>query len=177
MKKIIYYVAISIDGYIAGPEEDISGFVGSGDGIDTYFKDLEQFDTVIMGRKTYEFGYKFGLKPGEPAYPHMQHYIFSKRLTFEQQHDQIHVSDLDIGLIQQLKEGEGKDIYLCGGGVFASWLLEHELIDIVKLKLNPFIQGKGIKLFENTDKVYQLDLVETNAYEQGLQIMTYKVKY
>ena len=77
MRNIVYYVAVSLDGFIAGPDGDITGFVAGGSGIDQYLKDLKAFDTVIMGRKTYEFGYKFGLKPGEPAYPHTKHYIFS----------------------------------------------------------------------------------------------------
>ena len=51
---------MSLDGFIVGPEDDISGFTADGAGIDHYLEDLKDFDTVIMGRKTYEFGYKFG---------------------------------------------------------------------------------------------------------------------
>lgn len=69
MRKIVYYVAGSLDGYISGPNADISGFVGTGSGGDKYLADLSNFDTVIMGRHTYEFGYKFGVQPGQPAYP------------------------------------------------------------------------------------------------------------
>jgi len=104
MRQIIYYVAISIDGYISGPGDDISGFVAKGDGVDTYLKDLESFDTVIMGRKTYEFGYRYGLKPGTPAYPHMRHYIFSRSLRFEEAHEKVQVSELDLNLIRNLNE-------------------------------------------------------------------------
>ena len=84
MRHIVYYVATSLDGYISGPKGDISGFNGTAesDGIIKYFADLKNFDTVIMGRNTYEFGYKFGLKPGERAYPHMEHLIFSNSLQF-----------------------------------------------------------------------------------------------
>jgi dihydrofolate reductase len=57
MRKIIYYVACSLDGFIAGEQEDISGFVSGGNGVDKYLSDLAAFDTVIMGRNTYEFGY------------------------------------------------------------------------------------------------------------------------
>jgi dihydrofolate reductase len=85
MRRIIYYVAASIDGFISGPDEDISGFenVQESDGIQMYLQDLQKFDSVIMGRKTYEFGYKFGLKPGDLAYPHMNHYIFSGSLKLD----------------------------------------------------------------------------------------------
>lgn len=58
MNKIIYYVATSLDGYISGLDEDISGFVGVGSGLQKYLDDLKGFETDIMGRKTYEFGYK-----------------------------------------------------------------------------------------------------------------------
>ncbi|MFT6336819.1 MAG: dihydrofolate reductase [Saprospiraceae bacterium] len=58
MNKIIYYVATSLDGYISGLNEDISGFVGVGNGLQKYLYDLKGFETVIMGRKTYEFEYK-----------------------------------------------------------------------------------------------------------------------
>ena len=80
MRRIIYYVATSIDGFISGPNGDIKGFehLQESSGIAKYLQDIQNFETVIMGRKTYEFGYNFGLKPGEPPYPHMDHYIFSK---------------------------------------------------------------------------------------------------
>ncbi len=177
MRKIIYYVASSIDGYIAGPNDDISGFVQKGNGVEKYLNDLKDYDTVIMGRKTYEFGYQYGLKPGQPAYPHMDHYIFSKKLNFENPHPKVKVFELDIKLIDTLKKGSGTDIYLCGGGEFANWLLEHEMIDEVKLKLNPFIQGSGKKLFSKTKKMVQLELMKVEPFDLGLQMMTYKVKY
>ena len=82
-----------------GCREDISGFeyTQESDGIERYIQDLQNFDTVIMGRKTYEFGYKFGLKPGEPAYPHMNHYIFSKTLKFDTSHDRVKICNLQLG--------------------------------------------------------------------------------
>lgn len=78
-------MAASIDGFISGPDKGISGFenVQESDGIQMYLQDLQKFDSVIMGRKTYEFGYKFGLKPGDLAYPHMNHYIFSGSLKLD----------------------------------------------------------------------------------------------
>ena len=92
----------SLDGYIAGPNEDISGFVAGGSGVQQYQKDLKGFDTVIMGRKTYEFGYKFGLKPGQPAYPHMHHYIFSSTLILENCDHRVTVCKPEIQIIKKL---------------------------------------------------------------------------
>ena len=177
MRKIVYYVATSLDGYISGPGGDISGFAAGGEGVSQYLKDLQDFDTVVMGRRTYEFGYQYGLEPGQPAYPHMKHYIFSETLKLEDCHPNVHVVPLDISIIQKLKAEEGTDIYLCGGGVFAGWLLDHRLIDVLKIKLNPFIQGDGITLFGNSQNQYALNLMDQVTYPEGLQILTYDVDY
>ncbi|MCO6481050.1 MAG: dihydrofolate reductase [Phaeodactylibacter sp.] len=177
MRKITYYVATSLDGFIAGPGEDISGFVHSGNGVDQYLQDLQSYDTVIMGRKTYEFGYAFGLQPGQPAYPHMQHYIFSDTLKFDKPHERVKVCSLDLEIIRQLKEGEGTDIYLCGGGVFAGWLLDNELIDTLKIKLNPLVLGQGVRLFGDSKKTCRLAVSGQEQYDGGLQIITYRIDY
>jgi dihydrofolate reductase len=177
MRKIVYYVAASLDGYIAGPGEDISGFVGGGNGIDKYRNDLLAYDTVIMGRNTYEFGYKFGLKPGSPAYPHMKHYIFSNSLQLPVREANIFIKAVDLREVQAIREQPGPDIYLCGGGRFAGWLLDHQQIDILKIKLNPLILGGGVKLFGASQKQYKTALEDTATYENGLQIMTYKLLY
>lgn len=112
MRRIIYYVATSLDGYIAGPNEDISGFVPEGSGVTQYLEDLKGFDTVIMGRNTYEFGYQYGLKAGSLAYPHMRHYIFSSSLQLDEKDPNLHICSLELGKIKELKSEEGTDIYL-----------------------------------------------------------------
>lgn len=174
MRKIIYYVAISIDGFIAGPGGDASKFIARGKGVKKYLNDLEKFDTVIMGRKTYEFGYAFGLQPGQPAYAHMRHYIFSNDLSFQNPHENVHVSEPDIDLIKNLKSEEGSDIYLCGGGQFAGWLLDEGLIDEVILKINPLILGEGISLFGTSHSIVPLTVVESTFFDDdGLQIIHY----
>lgn len=175
MRNIIYYVATSLDGFICGPDDNISGFVGEGNGIDKYFSDLADYDTVIMGRSTYEFGYKFGLKPGQRAYPHMTHYIFSNSLLLSDPDPKVHVCPIDIELIKELKAQAGTDIYLCGGGTFAGWLLDNDLIDILKIKLNPIVLGKGVRLFGNSSKGFKLELTDSKQFDKGLQIMTYNI--
>lgn len=177
MRKIVYYVASSLDGYIAGPAEDISGFVGAGDGVDKYLADLADFDTVIMGRKTYEFGYKYGLEPGKTAYPHMRHYIFSNTLTFADPDPKIAVKPLDLAEVRAIRALPGTDIYLCGGGQFAGWLLAQRQIDQLKIKLNPLILGSGVPLFAAAKVSYQLRLIASEQYEHGLQLMTFDVIY
>lgn len=177
MKKIIYYVAISIDGYISRAGDDISGFVPGGNGVEQYLSDLQDYDTVIMGRKTYESGYKYGLVAGQPAYPHMRHYIFSNSLDIKNLHTNVSIHPLDIEIIKNLKNEEGSDIYLCGGGIFAGWLLKNKLIDVLKVKVNPLLIGEGVKLFENSILQYKLELLKTQSFDHGLQIIEYNVNY
>jgi dihydrofolate reductase len=177
MRRMVYYVASSIDGYISRPGDDISGYVGEGNGVDKYLSDLAGFDTVVMGRNTYEFGYKYGLKPGQAPYKNMRHYIFSETLKFETQDSSVNLCSHDIGIIQDLKQETGADIYLCGGGTFAGWLLDHKQIDILKIKLNPFIAGGGTRLFGKSVSSFSTQLIDTAQYDKGLQIMTYGLAY
>ncbi len=174
MAQIVYYVASSLDGFIAGKNEDTSMFMPSGPGVDKYLADLKHFSTVIMGRKTYEFGYQFGLKPGQAAYPHMQHHIFSDSLTFEKESNQVHIEPKSIDRVKELKNSSETDIYLCGGGVFAGWLLDNGLIDELKLKLNPIILGEGTPLFGTSKTRAKLDLIDSEEFEDGLKILAYK---
>ena len=176
MRKIVYYVASSLDGYICGLNEDISGFVGEGSGVNRYLDDLKEYDTVMMGRNTYEFGYRYGLERGQPAYPHMTHFIFSNSLTFQDVHEKVKVVPLKIEEVVNVKQQNGTDIYLCGGGQFAGWLFDHDLIDVLKVKLNPLILGKGVRIFGNSTKENRMHLVDTQKYDLGLQIITYSLR-
>ena len=177
MRKIVYYVASSLDGFISGLNDDISGFVGTGNGVEKYLSDLLNFDTVIMGRHTYEFGYKFGLQPGLPAYPHMLHYIFSDNLRLENADPKVQVKKINLQEIETIQNQPGTDIYLCGGGQFAGWLLDNKKIDTLKLKLNPLILGQGVKIFGSSKRSCKIELNNSEVYDNGLQIMTFIIKY
>lgn len=176
MAIIIYYVASSIDGFIAGQNDDISDFAMAGKGVDKYLSDLLEFNTVIMGRRTYEFGYQFGLEPGQPAYPHMEHFIYSDSLNIENLAENVHIEKVSIDRVKELKESTQTDIYLCGGGDFAGLLLDNGLIDQLKLKLYPIILGSGIRLFGNSKTKAKWNLKETESFEDGLKILTYDLK-
>ena len=176
MTKIIYYVASSIDGYIAGQDDDISDFAAGGEGVDKYLSDLQKFKTVIMGRRTYEFGYQYGLEPGQPAYPHMEHFIFSDSLKIENLSETVHIEKKSIDRVKEIKESAQSDVYLCGGGEFAGWLLDNGLIDQLKLKLNPIILGTGIRLFGKSKTKAKWSLKETESFEDGLKILTYDIE-
>ena len=176
MRKIIYYVASSLDGFIAGLNDDISQFVPHGAVVDKYMEDLQKFSTVIMGRRTYEFGYQYGLKPGQPAYPHMEHHIFSDTLIIEDLAENVQIEKRSIERVKEIRDAAKTDIYLCGGGLFAAWLLEHGLIDQLKLKLNPIIIGEGIPLFGQSKVKAKCTLLERESFEDGLQLLTYDIE-
>jgi len=176
MPEIIYYVASSLDGFIAGPNEDVSQYIYEGSGVEKYLADLQHFQTVIMGRKTYEFGYKFGMKPGQPAYPHMTHHIFSDTLKLDHPAENVHIEKRSVERIQEIREAATTDIYLCGGGEFAGWLLDNGMIDQLKIKLNPIVLGSGVRLFGNSLTPAVLELIQSESFDYGLQILTYNLK-
>jgi dihydrofolate reductase len=177
MQKIVYYVAVSVDGFIEGKNNSTDMFVHEKSIVDYYMKDLQNFNTVIMGRKTYEYGYRFGLQPGKAAYPHMKHYIFSENLNFKNPDVNVSVVDRDIELVKKLRTEVETDIYLCGGGTFAGWLLDNEMIDTLKLKLNPILLGSGIRLFGSSTKSLFLSLRESIEFDNGFKILTYDINY
>lgn len=177
MKHIVYYVASSVDGYIAGPNGEVSGFAHEGTGIQQYLNDLKHFDTVLLGRKTYENGYHYGLLPGQAPYPDKQHYIFSNTLQFENSDPNVAIAPPDADFVRRLKNKAGADIYLCGGGELAGWLLDNQLIDYLKIKLNPLLLNGGTRLFGKSVNAFGLDLTGHQTYGGGLQIITYRIKY
>ncbi|MBO0341692.1 dihydrofolate reductase family protein [Flagellimonas profundi] len=176
MRKIIYYVASSLDGYIAGKNDDISKFILQGEGVEKYRSDVANFRTVIMGRKTYEFGFQYGLKPGQPAYPNMENHIFSNSIKIDNLSEFVKIEKLSVDRVKEIRENANTDIYLCGGGEFAGWLLDNGLIDQLKLKLNPVVLGNGTKLFGSSTTNENWVLTETESFLDGLQILTYDKK-
>lgn len=181
MRKIIYHVATTLDHFIAHEDHSIDGFLNEGEHVTDYLAHLQQYDTVIMGKSTYEFGYKYGMKPGDAPYPHMRHYIFSKTLHFEDKpNEKVHlIRDQEIEFLQGLKQTEGTNIYCCGGAVFASFLLENQLIDELIIKLNPVIFGKGIPLFLPIEKhkTLPIKLLDSKTYANGVLLLRYQLLY
>ncbi|WP_438008943.1 dihydrofolate reductase family protein [Sorangium sp. So ce321] len=177
MRKIVYDVAVTLDNFISHEDGSVEGFLMQGDHVTEYAERLKGYDTVVMGRKTYEWGYPFGLVPGKRAYPNMDHYIFSKTLRFDEGAE-VHVVDRDeLAVLRRLKEGDGADIYLCGGGAFAGSLLDHGLVDQIVLKLNPILFGHGIRLFGESTRKVELALLESKPYASGAALLRYDVKY
>lgn len=172
MRPIIYDVATSLDGYICGPDGDISSFPHEGQHAIDYQDRLSRYETVIMGRKTYEFGYAFGLEPGARAYPHMDHHIFSTTLDLPEKSDVAVIRDDWGAHLHTLKRGDGGPVYLCGGGEFAGFMLGEGLIDRLRLKLAPILLGAGTPLFAGAEPTH-LSLATQRAYDNGVIFVEY----
>ncbi|MCK8464907.1 dihydrofolate reductase family protein [Aliiroseovarius sp. S1339] len=171
MREIIYDVAVSLDGFIAGPRGDASAFPHEGDHIAPYLDRLAGYGTVIMGRKTYEFGYAFGLEPGARAYPHMDHHIFSTSINLPDGADVSVVRSDWPAHLENLRAARGKPIYLCGGGQFAGWLVQQGLIDRLILKKSPITLGAGIALFANGPMTTKWLTKSVTPYASGVTLL------
>ncbi|WFL76307.1 dihydrofolate reductase family protein [Altererythrobacter arenosus] len=167
MQPIIYDVAVSIDGFIAGPDGDITGFSESGPVVDDYLARLETYAFAIMGRATYEFGYRFGLKPGDIPYSSMDCHVFSQTLTLPAGSRVELVREPAVDRARRLKTVSTGPIYLCGGGRLAGSLMEAGLIDILRLKRAPITLGGGVRLFEGGIAETGLQHAETRCYDDG----------
>lgn len=168
MQPIIYDVAVSADGFIAGPSADISKFPGEGAVVDDYFVRLKTYAVAIMGRATYEFGYDYGLKPGDNPYPHMQCFVFSKSTELPTSAKAEIVRKDAAETVHKLKETSEGPIYLCGGGAFAGSLLKYGLIDRLRLKWAPIFLGDGVRLFGDYAAGVDAKLHESKLYDNGV---------
>ena len=177
MRRLVYDVAATLDNFVSHEDGGADGFVWEGDHVAAFLERLSGYDTVVMGRNTYEWGYRFGLVAGKRAYPHMRHYVFSRSMRPAPGWE-IEIVDRDeLEVIRRLKGEEGTDIYLCGGGAFAGFLLDHGLVDRLVVKLNPVLFGNGIRLFGPSTRQVPLKLVGTTRYSSGVVLLTYDLEY
>src|SRR5262245_54629681 len=125
-----------------------------------------------MGRRTYEFGYQFGVTN---PYPWMRQYVFSRTMGRTPDPNVVLVSENIIDFVRELKRESGKDIYLCGGADLAATLFAEGLVDEIILKLNPVLLGSGIPLFSGTIKQSDLLLLGARVYKNGVLLLHYSV--
>jgi dihydrofolate reductase len=174
MRKLKYYVASTVDGFIGHEDGSVNGFLDQGQHVTDYLELLKtQFDVVLMGRKTYEFGIQFGVTN---PYPWMKQFVFSRTMKESPDANVTLVSENIVELVRELKNGSGKDIYLCGGADLATMLFDEKLIDEVVLKLNPLLFGSGIPLLSRTSSPIDLELTGSKVYENGVLLLNYRVK-
>lgn len=173
MTKIIYDIAISIDGFICGENEDLSKFHFVGEHAEAYAARLKNYSVAIMGRKTYEIGYAFGMKPGDNPYAHMETFVFSKSLNLPAGAKVKVIADHFLENLQKIKNEKTGPIYLCGGGDFAGFLLDNDLIDELILKVNPILLSRGTSLFAGKKPSTSFQLAESKPYPNGVCLLRY----
>jgi dihydrofolate reductase len=169
MRRISYQVAMSLDGYIAGPKGEFDWIVTDPD-ID-FAAMFRQFDTLIMGRQPFEMM----KKQGNAQMPGMKSIVFSRTLK-QQDHPEatIVASELE-KTVASLREKPGKDIWLFGGGSLFQSFLDANLVDRVEVGVIPVLLGGGIPLLSPPAKQARLTLTAHKVYKTGVVMLTYDV--
>lgn len=173
MRKVILFIAMSLDGYIADHEGRVDWLGGQGEEemFDAYSAFVSQVDTVIMGWNTYH-QIVTELSPEEWVYQELTSYVITHRDC--RSADQILFwKESPSSLIKMLKQKEGKDIWVCGGGSIVQQLMDENLIDKYYISVIPMLLGKGIRLFGMAEKPIPLRLAETRNYD-GITDLVYE---
>ena len=163
MGKVIIYIAVSLDGYIARengnidwlPQSDLSGY-------DEFYKTI---DTVIMGRTTYEQILTFGKYP----YEDKKSYVFTRNKNSQRDENAEFVSDVKDFVRNILLNLKGS-IWVVGGGQIISSFVNHKVVDEITLSIIPVVLGKGIPLFQNIKTEIKLELEKTTNYEKLIEL-------
>jgi dihydrofolate reductase len=156
MRKLVYSVAMSLDGYIAGPKGE-SDWIVMDPEID-FGAMFARFDTILLGRMTYETtGKRGGGMPG------VRSYVFSRTLR-QADCRGVTISDDPSRTVPALKAQQGKDMWLFGGGGLFRSLLELGLVDTVEVAVIPVLLGGGLSLLPDTSQRAELQLVDHHVY-------------
>lgn len=171
MRKVIYSAGISLDGFIARPDEsvDFLHLRPSNYSMAPFFKTI---DVGLMGRKTYEAGVR--LSGGKFHSYGLRCYVFSRSLPEGERGGAIFVREQPKKLVEDLRKQKGKHIWLLGGGELARDFLKDDLIDELYLGIVPVLIGEGIPLFAPGFPQREFDFTETKSYSGGLITLTYE---
>lgn len=173
-RKLVLYIATSLDGYIAKPNDDLSFLsIVEKEGEDYGYNSFnETFDTVIVGRKTYDWVMKHVAE-----FPHANKNTFVITRTARPSIGKIHFYTGDLkDLVEELKRAKGKNIFCDGGAEVVNELMKHKLIDEYIISIIPILLGNGTRLFIDGRPEQNLQLVSAKSFETGLTQLHYKIK-
>ena len=169
MRRIRYAVAASLDGYIAGPKGE-ADWITMDPEID-FGALMEQFDTYLLGRRTFEaMGHA-----GQGGSAGTKTLVFSRTLR---QQDYPRVTIVSEGMeetLAALRAEPGKDIWLFGGGLLFRSLLEAGLVDTVEVAIMPVLLGEGVPLLAAPGQRAKLKLTGHKVYKTGIVSLEYAV--
>jgi len=171
-RKVIVYIAMSLDGYIAAADENLDFLsLVEQEGEDYgYGEFIKTIDTTIVGRKTYDkvlsMGYDF---------PHSdkESYIITRTPRPAIGNIRFYTDDLKT-LIRKLKESEGKNIFVDGGAEIINLLMHDNLIDTFCISIIPTFLGTGIRLFKDGRPETRLKLIRSDSFQSGLVQLWYE---
>ncbi|NCU03038.1 MAG: dihydrofolate reductase [Chitinophagaceae bacterium] len=172
-RKVVVYIAASADGFIAGTGDDLS-FLSKveKEGEDYGYADfITKVDTVVLGKRTYDKVLSMGY-----PFPHAdkEAYIITRSEMPQVGHTRFYTGEVE-GLVQQLKQQEGRTIFIDGGAYIVNRLLKAGLVDEIYLSVIPVLLGSGIALFAADNPQQQLVLVEAKSFDTGLVQMHYRL--
>jgi dihydrofolate reductase len=172
MRKVIYGGAISLDGFLAGPDESIDWIRRSDEGAKLIAEMWRGADTMLMGRKTYEFAVRMG---GPIQWGNVRTYVFSRTLGEVAGGAELVKGDAT-EFVRGLKASDGGDIIVMGGGELGTSLIEAGLVDEIGFNIQPVLLGGGPPAFQPFERRVELELIETRAIGEECVLVRYRVR-
>jgi len=175
MRKVTFGGANSLDNFIARKDDAVDWLLW-GDEAASYMKEFwKTIDTVVMGRRTYEVALRLS-KGGGGGYPGVKTYIFSRTLK-KSRGKKVEIISTDAAeFVRDLKNKEGKDVCVLGGGLLAKSLFEADLIDEIGFNIHPVLLGQGIPLFHEMNHQIDLELIDCKTFKNGCVLVSYRVR-
>lgn len=168
MRDVSYFVACSLDGFIARMDESFDWLFADDDyGFAEFYRSV---DCVVMGRKTFDVALGFVEYP----YPKKPAYVFSRQSVESPIAEAEFVKEDPARFVKRLKQQPGGRIWVVGGGAIAAALLQANLIDEMVLTIHPITLGQGVPVFERHGVETRWIVSSTRAYQNGLVQVTYK---
>jgi dihydrofolate reductase len=172
MPTVLYGAACSLDGFIAGEDDEVDWLRWSDDVARISGEVWSTTDTVLMGRRTYEVAVQNGID----AYPGVQNVVFSRTLTLATPVPDLTIVREDAAhFVRDLKERAGRGICVMGGGQLAHSLFAARLIDEVGLNIHPVLLGGGIPMFPAGEYRARLTLTDSRSIKHGCFYARYRV--